>query len=89
MLFQTMIQRVPAAYDLSLTYAKIGSAYCPAPPSLSQSVLDRLGEGCLLFNYIGHGDERGPHGQGEERRGSAEAVHQESCRPRGANHVTS
>jgi hypothetical protein len=59
-MFKVMVdQLVPAAFDVSMTYAKATSPYCPPPSQLSDTVLTRLGEGCVLFNYVGHGFERG------------------------------
>ncbi|MEE9130924.1 MAG: C25 family cysteine peptidase [Phycisphaerales bacterium] len=56
MLFKQMATRlVPDEFDVSMTYAKASSIYCPAPSKLTDTVLDQLGEGALLFNYIGHG----------------------------------
>ncbi len=58
-LFKSMVDRiVPDSFDLSMTYAKPSSIYCPPPSKLAQTVLDRLNEGSLLFNYIGHGSEK-------------------------------
>src|SRR5689334_2487728 len=42
-----------------MTYAKATSVFCPPPSQLSETVLQRLGEGCLLFNYLGHGSPWG------------------------------
>lgn len=59
-LFKTMVDRmVPDAFDLTMTYAKASSLYCPPPSQLTETILNRLTEGALLFNYIGHGFERG------------------------------
>jgi hypothetical protein len=59
-MFKTMIdQLVPGSFDVNVTYAKATSIYCPPPSQLADTVLERLGEGCLLFNYVGHGYERG------------------------------
>src|SRR5262249_20596552 len=59
-LFKTMVDRmVPDAFTLSMTYAKPSSIYCPPPSKVTDSVLQNLGEGSLLFNYIGHGHPRG------------------------------
>ena len=56
MLFKQMVSRlVPDEFDVSMTYAKASSIYCPAPSKLTDTVLDQLGDGALLFNYIGHG----------------------------------
>lgn len=59
-LFIMMVDRfVPDAFDLSMTYAKATSPYCPPPGRLTATVLDHLGAGGVLFNYVGHGWERG------------------------------
>lgn len=59
-LFKRMVdQLVPDALDLSMTYAKATSLYCPPPSHVRQTVVERLTEGSLLFNYVGHGFERG------------------------------
>jgi hypothetical protein len=58
-LFRTMVDRlVPEAFDVSMTYAKATSVYCPPPSTLSDTLLTRLGEGFMLFNYVGHGSAR-------------------------------
>jgi hypothetical protein len=48
-------QFVPDPYELTMTYAKATSIYCPPPSRLTQTVLWRLTEGAVLFNYLGHG----------------------------------
>lgn len=59
-MFKTMVdQLVPAEFNVTMTYAKATSPYCPPPSLLTDTVLMRLGEGCVLFNYVGHGFERG------------------------------
>jgi hypothetical protein len=59
-LFKQMVDRlVPDAFDLSMTYAKASSIYCPPPSKLTETVLARMTEGALLFNYVGHGYARG------------------------------
>ena len=58
-LFEQMLRRlVPASYDVSLSYAKATSPYCPPPSGLTETVLGQLGSGALLFNYVGHGSAR-------------------------------
>lgn len=55
-LFAAMVGRlVPDEFDVSMTYAKGSSIYCPPPSQLTETVLSQLGDGALLFNYIGHG----------------------------------
>jgi hypothetical protein len=59
-LFGQMIDRfVPDVFDVSMTYASCTSMYCPPPEKVTDAVLDRLREGGLLFNYIGHGSAGG------------------------------
>jgi hypothetical protein len=59
LLFRGMLTRlVPDRFDPSLTYAKPGSVFCPPPEQLNDEMLRRLGEGSLLFNYLGHGEAR-------------------------------
>jgi hypothetical protein len=59
-LFVMMVdQFVPDAYELTMTYAKSSSIYCPPPSQLTQTVLTRMTEGAALFNYLGHGWSRG------------------------------
>lgn len=45
---------VPEPFDLTLTYAKASSVFCPPPERLSGTVAGQVG-GAILFNYIGHG----------------------------------
>jgi hypothetical protein len=59
-LFKAMVDRmVPDAFDLSMTYAKSSSPYCPPPSKLTDTVLERMSEGAVLFNYLGHGFAQG------------------------------
>jgi hypothetical protein len=59
-MFKKMVDAfVPAAFEVSMTYAHPASIYCPPPASLKQCALDRLQQGSLLFNYVGHGFETG------------------------------
>ncbi len=59
-LFRQMVARiVPDTVELSMTYAKVTSVYCPPPAELPDALLARLGEGALLFNYVGHGSSGG------------------------------
>jgi hypothetical protein len=56
-MFRSMVdQFVPDPFDVSVTYAKASSIYCPPPSAVTDTVLDRLSDGALLFNYIGHGN---------------------------------
>ncbi|MCC6908425.1 MAG: hypothetical protein IT430_10825 [Phycisphaerales bacterium] len=55
-LFINMLdQIVPYDFDVNMTYANPRSPYCAPPERFSQVVLDRLSEGALLVNYMGHG----------------------------------
>jgi hypothetical protein len=58
-LFERMVTSlVPDGYDVTLSYAKATSIYCPPPSRLREIVLDQLGSGAVLFNYVGHGSAR-------------------------------
>ncbi|MEM7229682.1 MAG: C25 family cysteine peptidase [Planctomycetota bacterium] len=46
---------VPETFDISMTYGKTSSVYCPVPGEASDTVIDRLEEGAFLFAYVGHG----------------------------------
>lgn len=46
---------VPPAFDVSMTYAKCTSPWCPDPERIGPTTLERLAEGSLLFTYAGHG----------------------------------
>ena len=55
-LFEQMVTTmVPDAYDVSVSYAKATSKYCPPPGRLADTVLEQLGGTAMLFNYVGHG----------------------------------
>lgn len=55
-LFIRMVdQIVPYDFDVGMTYANPRSPYCAPPNRFSDIVLDRLSEGALLVNYMGHG----------------------------------
>lgn len=59
-MFRLMISRlVPDAFDVTMTYAKATSIYCPPPSRLTDAVLHQIGDGALLFNYVGHGSADG------------------------------
>ena len=46
---------VPAAYETTMTYASLKSAYCPDPFDFQRITSQRLNEGCLVWAYLGHG----------------------------------
>jgi hypothetical protein len=50
---------LPPSFDLTMTYAKPGSPWCPPPSMVEQITLLRLTEGSLLFTYLGHGHAQG------------------------------
>jgi len=55
-MFTTMVDSlVPATFDMSMTYAKPTSMFCPPVNAIVPTVLGRLGEDALLFVYVGHG----------------------------------
>lgn len=55
-MFVAMVdQIVPYAFDVSMTYANPRSPYCAPPSRFNEVVLDRLDDGALLVNYVGHG----------------------------------
>ncbi len=50
-----LTQQIPAAYAVNMTYGNWRSPYCPDPRRFRETTLERLGEGCLFWVYIGHG----------------------------------
>ncbi len=48
-------KRVPDAFDLDVTYGNPASVYFYPPDRFSDRVTERLSEGALILNYIGHG----------------------------------
>jgi hypothetical protein len=46
---------VPPSFDMSMTYAKATSMYCPPIDALTSTILNRLAEDAFLFVYVGHG----------------------------------
>jgi hypothetical protein len=50
---------LPPSFDLTMTYAKPGSPWCPPPSQVERTTLLRLTEGSLLFTYLGHGHAQG------------------------------
>ncbi|MCB9833175.1 MAG: hypothetical protein H6807_11940 [Planctomycetes bacterium] len=50
---------VPAAYDVTMTYASRGSAYLYPPTEFNDQVIHRFNEGALVFAYMGHGYSQG------------------------------
>ena len=55
---QIITDKIPAAYDTSVTYGSWQSPYCPDPRLFSQTTIERFNEGCLFWIYVGHGDRQ-------------------------------
>jgi hypothetical protein len=51
----TVLDRLPPAYDISMTYAKETSPYVYIPERFSDKVYERINEGSLIAAYVGHG----------------------------------
>ncbi len=59
-LFFTMVNTlVPERCTIHVSYAKPDSIYCPPPEQLTETILRQLATPSMLFNYVGHGNERG------------------------------
>jgi len=59
-LFRQMVDRtVPPLFDISMTYGKATSIYCPPPGELTATILGELARPSLVFTYVGHGHARG------------------------------
>lgn len=55
-MFRQMVEQiVPYTFDVNMTYASANSPYCAAPSQFNDIVMNRLNEGALLINYVGHG----------------------------------
>ena len=52
---QAVGERVPASYDIDVTYANPRSVYFFPPDGFAEHVVDRLSQGPLIFDYVGHG----------------------------------
>ncbi|MBI3724148.1 hypothetical protein HY251_09385, partial [bacterium] len=50
-------KRVPDAFDVDVTYANPTSIFLYPPDEFSKRVVERLSEGPLIFDYIGHGSQ--------------------------------
>ncbi|MEC7567119.1 MAG: C25 family cysteine peptidase [Planctomycetota bacterium] len=46
---------IPGSLNVSMTYARWQSPFCPTPSDFSQFTIDRLNQGGLFWVYIGHG----------------------------------
>ena len=51
--------KIPAAYDVTMTYANPSSAYVYPPEEFNEKVISRFNEGALVYTYIGHGYKNG------------------------------
>ena len=40
-------------------YKQVTSANGQSYPDVSKAINDRINSGCLIFNYVGHGNENG------------------------------
>ncbi len=54
-----IVEEIPYALDISLTYAKQSSPYVYVPERFSDKVYDRMNDGALMMAYVGHGDTTG------------------------------
>jgi hypothetical protein len=52
---QAVSKRVPDGFDVDVTYANPTSVYLYPPDQFSDRVVERLSQGSLIFDYIGHG----------------------------------
>jgi hypothetical protein len=52
---QAVGKRVPASFDIDVTYANPQSVYFYPPDDFSKRVVDRLSAGPFVFDYVGHG----------------------------------
>jgi hypothetical protein len=52
---QAVGKRVPAAFDIDVTYANPTSVYFYPPDDFHKRVVERLSNGPLIFDYVGHG----------------------------------
>jgi hypothetical protein len=51
----TVLEKLPPAYDITMTYAKETSPYVYIPERFSEKVYERINEGALIAAYVGHG----------------------------------
>ncbi|MEZ0227398.1 MAG: C25 family cysteine peptidase [Planctomycetota bacterium] len=52
---QAVGKRVPASFDIDVTYANPTSVYFYPPDDFAKRVVERISAGPLIFDYIGHG----------------------------------
>jgi hypothetical protein len=53
-----VVDGIPQAYHTNFTYGSWTSPYCPDPRRLRETAQRGLGEGCLFWAYLGHGQRR-------------------------------
>ena len=51
-----LTEDIPPGYVTSMTYGSWRSPFCPDPRRFREEALARLGEGCLFWVYMGHGE---------------------------------
>lgn len=52
---QAVGKRVPSCFDVDVTYANPTSVYFFPPDDFAKRVIERLSQGPLIFDYVGHG----------------------------------
>jgi hypothetical protein len=55
---QIISKKVPQSVDVTMTYARTLSPYCPPPAEFADYAVKRWNEGALVVAYVGHGSER-------------------------------
>lgn len=59
-IFKSMVRNnISPVFDLSMTYANPEMPYFYIPEKFNDKVIDRINEGSLVLNYIGHGTTAG------------------------------
>jgi hypothetical protein len=48
---------IPYQFDLDMTYGRPASPYCPPPDEISATMRQRINDGALMLNYVGHGHD--------------------------------
>jgi hypothetical protein len=57
-LTRDLLSALPAAVDVSMTYANPFSPFCPPPAEFADYAVRRFSEGALVVAYVGHGSAR-------------------------------
>jgi hypothetical protein len=55
---QLLGARIPATYQMTMTYGSWRSPYCPDPRQFHRHTLAHLNEGSLFWVYLGHGSKQ-------------------------------